>query len=212
MSLPVYDFRNDIRNVLVTPKIRSRFMQLEPGTYAEPHSHDLGHEIFIVMQGSAIFEIDGKAGEVRPGQMCVALANQLHSIQVTSQEPMIMYLSVTPHIIPTHTSWTDNGEKQPYRYGPPGAYDQPVPKETIQELAERVTKATSELYEAARITAELGNELPISIKTVIEDGDKESALKIRETLLESLLPLYELADKLAYDWNNFSPAVEDSMK
>ena len=59
MSLPVYDFRDDIRNVLVTPRIRSRFMWLEPGQYAAPHSHDLGHEIFIVMQGRAIFEIDG---------------------------------------------------------------------------------------------------------------------------------------------------------
>ena len=57
MGLPVYDFRDDIRSVLVTPRIRSRFMQLEPGTAAEPHSHDLGHEVFIAMQGRAIFEI-----------------------------------------------------------------------------------------------------------------------------------------------------------
>ena len=212
MSLTVYDFRNDIRNVLVTPKIRSRFMQLEPGTYAEPHSHDLGHEIFIVMQGSAIFEIDGEAGEVRPGQMCVALANQLHSIQVTSDEPMIMYLSVTPHIIPTHTAWTDSGTKQPYRYGPPGAYDQAVPNESIGELAERVANSASKLYEAAQATAQKGNDLPASIKTVVEKTDIVSAHKIRESMLETLLPLYELADQLAYDWNDFSPAIEDSIK
>ena len=119
MGLPIYDFRKDIRNVLVTPQIRSRFMQLDPGAYAEPHSHDLGHEIFIVMQGRAIFEIDGESGEFGPGQMCVALVDQLHSIQVTSDEPMIMYLSVTPHIVPTHTMWDSEGRKLPYTFGPP---------------------------------------------------------------------------------------------
>ena len=212
MSLPVYDFRNDIRNVLVTPKIRSRFMQLEPGAYADPHSHDLGHEIFIVMQGSAIFEIDGKVGEVGPGQMCVALAHQLHSIQVTSKEPMIMYLSVTPHIIPTHTSWTNSGEQKPYTYGPPSAYDQPVPDKSIGELAGRVAKAASELAEAAQVTAKLSSELPNLIKQVVGNGDLNAAHIIRESLLGSLLPLYDLADKLAYDWNDFSPAIEDAIR
>ena len=212
MNLPVYDFRNDIRNVLVTPKIRSRFMQLDPGTYAEPHSHDLGHEIFIVMQGSAIFEIDGKAGEVGPGQMCVALAHQLHSIQVTSKEPMIIYLSVTPHIIPTHTSCTDSGDKKPYRYGPPGDYDQPVPNKSIGELAEQVAKSASELAEAAQVTAELSNKLPNSVKQVVGNRDFNAIHSIRESLLGSLLLLYDLADKLAYDWNDFSPAIEDVIR
>ena len=98
-------------------------MQLDPGAYAEPHSHDLGHEIFIVMQGRAIFEIDGESGELGPGQMCVALVDQPHSIQVTSDEPMIMYLSVTPHIVPTHTTWDSEGRKLPYTFGPPANYD-----------------------------------------------------------------------------------------
>ena len=82
MALKVYDYRTDVRSVLVTPQIRSRFMRLEAGEAAEPHSHDLGHEIFLVLDGRAEFTIDGETGEVGPGQMCVALVDQLHSLRV----------------------------------------------------------------------------------------------------------------------------------
>ena len=30
MGFPVYDYRRDVRNVLVTPQIRSRFLKMEP--------------------------------------------------------------------------------------------------------------------------------------------------------------------------------------
>lgn len=56
MALPVYDFRTDIRNIFVTPQIRSRFLRFEVGTVAQRHSHDLGHEIFLVLSGRAEFD------------------------------------------------------------------------------------------------------------------------------------------------------------
>ena len=31
MGFPVYDFRKDIRNILVTPEIRARFLRMELG-------------------------------------------------------------------------------------------------------------------------------------------------------------------------------------
>ena len=92
MALTVYDYRTDVRSVLVTPQIRSRFMRLEAGEAAEPHSHDLGHEIFLVLDGRAEFTIDSETGEVGPGQMCVALVDQLHSLRVLGDKPMTMYL------------------------------------------------------------------------------------------------------------------------
>ena len=41
MALEVFDYRNDIRNVFVSPQIRSRFLRMEPGQVADRHSHDL---------------------------------------------------------------------------------------------------------------------------------------------------------------------------
>ena len=100
MGFPVYDYRTDIRNVLVTPQIRSRFLKMEPGQSAQLHSHDLGHEIFLILEGRVEFEIDGETEELGPGQMCVALVDQPHTVRVLGDEPMTMYLSVTPHIHP----------------------------------------------------------------------------------------------------------------
>ena len=123
MGFPVYDYRTDLLNSLVTSPIRSRFLRIDPGQDSSPHSHDLGHEVFLVLQGRAEFEIDGETQELGPGQMCVALVDQMHAIRVVGDEPMIMYLSVTPHIQPTHTIWTEDGQRLPHRFVPSSAYD-----------------------------------------------------------------------------------------
>ena len=60
MGFPVYDYRSDVRNVLVTPQIRSRFLRMEPGEESGGHSHDLGHEVFLILQGRAEFTIEGE--------------------------------------------------------------------------------------------------------------------------------------------------------
>ena len=49
---------------------------MEPGQSAQRHSHDLGHEIFLILEGRVEFEIDGETEELGPGQMCIALADQ----------------------------------------------------------------------------------------------------------------------------------------
>ena len=72
MSFTVYDYRTDVRNVLVTPQIRSRFLRMEPGQTAQLHSHDLGHEIFLILEGRAEIEIDGETAELGPAHMCIA--------------------------------------------------------------------------------------------------------------------------------------------
>ena len=90
MGFPVYDYRTDVRNILITPQIRSRFLRMEPGQTASIHSHDLGHEIFLVLRGKAEFQIDGQADVVGPGQLCVALADEIHSVRVVGEEPMAM--------------------------------------------------------------------------------------------------------------------------
>ena len=39
--------------------------------------------------------------------MCYALVDEPHSVRVLGDEPVYMYLSVTPHIQPTHTFFDD---------------------------------------------------------------------------------------------------------
>ena len=212
MGLPIYDFRKDIQNVLVTPQIRSRFMQLDPGAYAEPHSHDLGHEIFIVMQGRAIFEIDGESGELGPGQMCVALVDQLHSIQVTSDEPMIMYLSVTPHIVPTHTMWDSEGRKLPYTFGPPANYDGEPSTAATSDVASQFASSAESVSDTARAASDEVRRLSDSLVETAGQGDIATARDMRSSLWEALFPLFSSTAELAELWNELAPRAEESSR
>src|SRR6266550_1086503 len=93
-------------------------MRFEPGQVSDGHTHDLGHEMFLVVDGFAEFTIAGQSAVVGPGQICVARAGEWHEIRTLPDAPMTLYLSVTPHIEPTHTQWDREGGTQlPYRYG-----------------------------------------------------------------------------------------------
>ena len=52
MPLQVFDYRRDIKNVVITPEIRARFLRFEVGAVATRHSHDLGAEVFLILQGA----------------------------------------------------------------------------------------------------------------------------------------------------------------
>ncbi len=125
MPYAIFDYRTDVKNLFVTPRIRSRFLRMEPGEVHRRHSHDLGHEIFLILEGICDMEIDGERAVLRPGQLCVAFAHQMHQARNVGDMPMTMYLSVTPHVVPTHTQYDlDTGERLPPRYNPPTMFDQ----------------------------------------------------------------------------------------
>ena len=77
MPLQVFDYRRDIKNVVITPEIRARFLRFEVGDVATRHSHDLGGEVFLILQGRAEFEIDGETAVLGPGELCFAGRDEL---------------------------------------------------------------------------------------------------------------------------------------
>ena len=204
MGLKVYDFRNDedITNMLVTPWIRSRFLRMEPGLIASLHSHDLGHEIFLILQGRALFEIDGEEAELGPGQMCIALADQPHKLRVLGDEPMIMYLSVTPHIQPTHTGRTEEGGRMPIRFSPSNSYDTETDTETpVEELIDRYIALSRDVADAAEENAQKAARL----KKTVTAGDENAAGEARNTVWESLYRTFKGINSLGDVWNALAP-------
>jgi len=203
MGFTVYDYREDIRNVLVTPQIRSRFMRMEPGEDSGAHSHDLGQEVFLVLQGRAEFTIDGESKVVGPGQMCVALVDQLHSLRVEGDEPMTMYLSVTPHIQPTHTMWSADGNRMPHRFTPSSAYD--IETDTsmpLPELMQRLSEATRAVSDAA------GGALAREESTTIQEGDAAAA-EARVEIWDGLVEVFRRSAELAALWNEIAPRADE---
>lgn len=209
MPFPVYDFHTDIRNVLVTPQIRSRFLQMQPGQVANLHSHDLGHEVFLVLAGRAVFEVDGEAQELGPGQMCVVLADQPHSVRVVGDEPMTMYLSVTPHVQPTHTGRTPEGERLPHRFMPNSAYDiETDTAVTTPDLIDRHVTAAHQLAEAAQTSATLQQAIAEQLKQALADGDHATAAEARKAMWEAIYTTFQNAYALADVWNELAPRCD----
>ena len=211
MGFPVYDHKSDLDNVLVTPQIRARFLRWEPGHQSQAHSHDLGHEVFIVLGGRARFEIDGETEDLGPGQMCVALVDQMHGIKVLGDEPMYMYLSVTPHIQPTHTLWTEDGRRLPHKFASSGSYGEKVdPTEPFADLVDRFSDASAAVTEAIQSASARQSEQLGPLKNAGGGSDSASASEARRALWETLSPLFERVNSLASVWNDLSARAGDT--
>lgn len=216
MGFEVYDYRTDIRNILVTSQIRARFLcigvgEVSGGQVGRGHTHDLGHEIFLVLQGRAEFEIDGQREILGPGQMCVALTYQSHTVRNVGDEPVILYLSVTPHIQPTHTTWTEAGTKASPRFNPSTVYDVPPDRDTSTgKLADRHFQAVEALAATVEAVMDVQREQRTALKRAVADGDSKAALNARDTMWEALYPLFKQVYDLAEAWNALTYRTADT--
>ena len=210
MSLKVYDYRSDIVNMLVTPQIRCRFLKMAVGQFNAGHTHDLGQEIFLILQGRAEFEIDGQSAVLGPGQMCIALTDQYHTVRNVGDDEVIMFLSVTPHIQPTHTYWNEDGTKQPPRFAASGAYDEQPDRITPSaELAARQAAAAATVAQSATDAATVQQEQLARYRQALAAGDEAAAHAARNEMWEALSALFSRTKELAAAWNDFAARSVD---
>jgi quercetin dioxygenase-like cupin family protein len=219
MPLEVFDYRTDVRNFVVTPEIRGRFLRMEPGQVAARHSHDLGQEMFLVLEGQSEFEIAGERAVLGPGQACFARRDELHQVRVVGDVPMTMYLSVTPHIEPTHTHWTadpaEGGQKQRPRYGTWKAPKQdgiPDPEGTIAELIDRQLAAARALNQIVQQTTASQEQNALALKRAVAEGDQEAARELTDALWADLYPIFRAISELGAAWNDVAFVAGESSR
>jgi quercetin dioxygenase-like cupin family protein len=209
MDFEVYDYRTDNRNVLVTPEIRARLYHMKPGQVDGRHSHDLGHEVFLILEGLAEFDINGVKKELGPGQMCIALADEIHQVRnMLPDKPTIMYLSVTPHIQPTHTGRTLEGEKVPPHFQPNANYH--VESETnapLSELLAAQVKVAEGVMEAARQNLEMQKAKSEQALAALAAHDSEAAVAARNAMWEAVYTLHKQIYALDAIWNECAPRI-----
>jgi quercetin dioxygenase-like cupin family protein len=207
MPIEVFDFRRDIRHLIITPEIRARFLRLEVGQVASRHSHDLGHEVFLILQGRCEFEIDGETAVLEPGQLCIARIDQLHRVRNVGDEPVVMYLSVTPHVEPTHSYWDEHGRKLPPRYGSlRSGYraELPAPTESIETLAGRVL-ADATAFGAIAHTAGVEIEGPLTaLQDALRTGDRLATKNALDAVWAEIFRVHESLRRLDEDWNELA--------
>ncbi len=211
MSFEVYDYRTTNRNVLVTPEIRARLYHMKPGQVDGRHSHDLGHEVFLILEGEAEFNINGVKKVLGPGQMCVALADEIHQVRnMLPDRPTIMYLSVTPHIHPTHTGRNEDDSRVPPHFPPNANYhveqDMAVP---VAELVDRYVDQVETL--TSTVEASVGTKMATvkALRQALADGDTEAAAAARDTLWEALYSIHKELSALDVVWNDLSPRAAE---
>ena len=210
MALKVYDYRSDIANLLVTPQIRRRFLKMAVGQFNAGHTHDLGHEIFLILQGRAEFEIGGERAVLGPGELCIALTDQYHTVRNVGDDEVVMFLSVTPHIQPTHTFWNDDGSKQPPRFAAATAYDEhPDCTTPTAELAARHAAATAAVTQAAAAAEGVQQEHLAGYQRAVTAGDEAAAHAARNAMWEALAELFGRTMDLADAWNGFAARSVD---
>lgn len=158
MPIHVYDFRANLSNLVVEPQIRSRFRVVELGPVPQVHSHDLGGETFVVMQGDIEFTVGDERVVAHQGQAIFVPPRTTHAVRAVGEQPGVIYLSVSPHVEPTHTFYSAEGERLPPRYGVwreagvAGASD--VEPRSRSEIAAAYRAAASRLAELAQANAE----------------------------------------------------------
>jgi mannose-6-phosphate isomerase-like protein (cupin superfamily) len=112
----VFDYKNDLGNVVITPQIRCRFMKELPNTPREWHCHDGASEVFLVLEGRVEFNVEGEICVAGPGQLVHVEPFRKHIMRALDDQPAYLYLSVSPHQEPSHTFFDTDGRPRP-EYG-----------------------------------------------------------------------------------------------
>ena len=209
MPFTVYDYRNPehIKNLLVTPEMRSRILKMEPGQgFNSRHSHDLGHEVFLILQGTAEFEIEGDIRIVEAGQLCFARTDEAHSVRVVGDEPVIMYLSVTPHILPTHTGRTEEGEAKSIQFSSASAYD--VELDPSVSLDDRIAHHRSTLDSINSTVQALVKNHCVALDKL---ADSDASEDIRRVMWEDIYKVFKSISELGDSWNDLAYTLHDGV-
>lgn len=86
-------------------KIRGGMLEFSPGVECAYHSHDGADEVFVFLSGHGKVTEEGEVVRVGPGDVVVTPTEHKHKIK-SFDDPLIMWLTVTPNGEPSHTHYT----------------------------------------------------------------------------------------------------------
>ncbi|HLZ29514.1 MAG TPA: cupin domain-containing protein [Chloroflexota bacterium] len=192
MPIPVYDFHTDLSNLVVEPEIRSRFRRVELGPVPEVHSHDLGGETFVVMEGQIEFTVADEHVVCQQGQAIFVPPRTTHAVRAVGAQTGVIYLSVSPHVEPTHTFYGPDGQRLPPRYGVWRAAGGSSP-------ASDSPSAQLATYRAA--AQQLAALAQASAATPVADVSPEAIKSTVDQLWAALKPVLEQVEVVERTWN-----------
>jgi hypothetical protein len=122
---------------------------------------------------------------------------------------MVMYLSVTPHIEPTHTQYDkETWERLPPRYNPPTAFDKDdtlASATSTADLASRPQAAARVLAATAQVAAVAQTSAVAALKQAAADDDAVAIKAAMDRLWEQVYATYQAVNVLSEAWNDLAP-------
>lgn len=73
-----------------------RVSSYQPMAYVEPHAHKVQEQIYHVLEGEGLMELDGQREVVRPGNVIFIPPGVRHAIYNTGQGDLIFFVITTP--------------------------------------------------------------------------------------------------------------------
>jgi hypothetical protein len=118
-----------------------------------------------------------------------------HAVRAVGARPGAIYLSVAPHVEPTHTFYDQLGTCLPPRYGAwrEGGGVEPLPQRTAAELLSAYRTEAARLFELAKS----------NLQAAESAGPPETKASIDE-LWTALSPLLEQVRRLEQAWNDLA--------
>jgi mannose-6-phosphate isomerase-like protein (cupin superfamily) len=206
MPIVVHDYRSDLTNIGVQPQIRSRFRRVELGPVPQVHSHDLGGETFMVMEGQIEFTVAQEHVVCQPGQTIYVPPRTTHAVRAVGEQPGVIYLSVSPHVEPTHTNYGPDGQQLPPKYGVWRAAGGGEPRSELPapELLERYRVAAQQLADLAQANTQ---QADATVRSAPDSGDMKPTV---DQLWHSLKPVLLQVEALEREWNELTLCAAES--
>lgn len=98
--------------LVYTDYVRGGVLNFPPGFAADKHFHQDADELFWFFQGQCRVETPDGVVTAPAGTIIYTAPGEWHIIENASSEPLLMFVTVTPNLVPSHTFFDADGNPQ----------------------------------------------------------------------------------------------------
>jgi len=100
--------------------MRANYAVWQPGQECDVHSHRDAVELFVFLDGQCEMTVGDETAIVGAGQTVYVGPDVKHKLRAIGDQPLVMFLAVTPNHSPTHTIFRPDGSIIEHDRQPPG--------------------------------------------------------------------------------------------
>ena len=143
--------------------------------------------------------------------MCVALADEIHQVRnLLPDRRTVMFLSVTPHIQPTHTGRDPDGSVHPPQFRSNSFYDDVDDTRPIADLLDVFVDGANALADEARQAAAAHAQKAERWRQADAAEDRDAAVTARNAMWNAVRSLHTNLFNLDLIWNRLAPRADEN--